>query len=265
MSDHIFEVKKEKFLQCREQNLFQDRFVKQSSLAEAAKLPPDSFVSLAGRVVGLRVMGKLLFAHVSDFSGRIQICVRKNPEGVSHFEPFVEQVSVGDFIGVTGQLFVTKTGELTVRVESFQLLNKALRTLPEKYHGVEDIETRYRQRYLDLIMNDSSRETFKKRFEIVKSLRRTLEEQGFVEVETPILQTLVSGALARPFSTHHNALDIDCTLRIAPETFLKRCVGGGLDRVYEFARCFRNEGISATHLQDFTMLEFYAADRKSVV
>jgi lysyl-tRNA synthetase, class II len=175
------------------------------------------------------------------------------------FALFTSQVSVGDFVGVQGEMFVTKTGEPTIRVEQFSLLNKCLRTLPDKYHGVEDIEKRYRQRYLDIVMNHDSRVVFQKRISVVKALRRCLEDEGFLEVETPVLQTLQSGALARPFHTHHNALDIDVVLRIAPETYLKRLIGAGMDKVYEFARCFRNEGISATHLQDFTMLEFYAS------
>ena len=260
MSDAIFEIKKQKYRELLQQGELLDQFLKKHDCATAAaKEIGDCGLSTAGRVVGLRTMGKILFAHLYDFSGKIQICVRKNDDKPGFFEKFIEDVSVGDFIGVTGELFLTKTGERTIRVDSWKMLNKCLRTLPEKYHGIEDIESRYRQRYLDLIMNEESRNVFKKRIEITKSLRRFLEDSGFLEVETPVIQTQVSGALARPFHTHHNALDIDCTLRIAPETYLKRCIGAGMDRVFEFARCFRNEGISATHLQDFTMLEFYAS------
>ena len=260
MSDAIFEAKKEKFLEFRSQGAFVDAFEKTHTAAQCAALPEGTTgIRIAGRVVGLRVMGKILFAHLYDFSGKMQICVRKSPEDPETFERFVSQVAVGDFIGTSGELFITKTNELTLRAAEFQLLNKCLRTLPEKYHGVEDIETRYRQRYLDLVMNPESRDVFLKRIQVVKSLRNILEENGFLEVETPVLQSMQSGALARPFHTHHNALDISMVMRIAPETYLKRCIGGGFDKVYEFARCFRNEGVSATHLQDFTMLEFYAA------
>ncbi len=260
MSESVFEIKKSKFLEQRERGNLADSYPKTHTVEQALAAPEGTRdVAVAGRVVGLRTMGKILFAHIFDHTGKMQICVRKTEEAPEMFETFVSDVAVGDFVGVTGEIFRTKTNELTVRVESFKLLNKCLRTLPEKYHGVEDIETRYRQRYLDIIMNPDSREVFRKRVEIVRSLRRSLEDAGYLEVETPVLQTQPSGALARPFHTHHNALDIDCTLRIAPETYLKRCIGAGFDKVYEFARCFRNEGISATHLQDFSMLEFYAA------
>lgn len=256
----VFEIKKAKFLEFREQKRFADAFAKTHTAAQALALPEGAVgLRLAGRVVGMRTMGKILFAHLYDFTGKIQVCVRKTPEAPEVFDRFVEEVSVGDFIGAEGELFVTKTGELTLRAEKYSLLNKCLRTLPDKFHGVEDIETRYRQRYLDIIMSPESREVFQKRVQVVKALRQFLENDGFLEVETPVLQTLQSGALARPFHTHHNALDIPLVLRIAPETYLKRCIGAGFDKVYEFARCFRNEGISATHLQDFTMLEFYAA------
>lgn len=260
MSDAVFEIKKSKFLEQRERGNLADCYSKTHTVEQALALAEGTVgVAVAGRIVGLRTMGKILFAHIFDHTGKMQVCVRKSEDSPEMFESFVAEVAVGDFIGVTGEIFRTKTNELTIRAESFQLLNKCLRTLPEKYHGVEDIETRYRQRYLDIIMNPESRDVFRKRIEIVKSLRSSLEDAGFLEVETPVLQTQPSGALARPFHTHHNALDIACTLRIAPETFLKRCIGAGFDRVYEFARCFRNEGVSATHLQDFSMLEFYAA------
>lgn len=260
MSDAIFELKKQKYLECRSQNNLADHFEKTHTTAEALALPEGTTgIKCAGRVVGMRNIGKLIFAHIFDFSGKIQILVRKGEDNPALFDSFHQDVSVGDFVGVEGEMFVTKTGELTIKVASYTLLNKCLRTLPDKFHGLEDVETRYRQRYLDIIMNPESREVFQKRVAIVKSLRRYLEDHAFLEVETPVLQTQPSGALARPFFTHHNALDIQCTLRIAPETYLKRCIGSGMDRVFEFARCFRNEGISATHLQDFSMLEFYAA------
>lgn len=260
MSDNLFELKKEKFLECRDKKMFADHYNKTHSMEQISHLSEGTQnVSTAGRVVNMRVMGKILFAHLYDFSGKVQICVRKTEEHPHVFESFVEVVSIGDFIGVTGDMFITKTGELTLRVSSWQLLNKCLRTLPDKYHGIEDTEARYRQRYLDIIMNENSRTVFKKRFEIVRALRNYLENHGYLEVETPILQNNASGAFARPFYTHHNALDIECVLRIACETYLKRCIGAGIDKVFEFARCFRNEGVSTTHLQDFTMLEFYAS------
>ena len=260
MSENIFELKKTKFLEQREKGNLADHYNKTHSVAEVCKLSEGTQnVSTAGRIVGMRTMGKIIFAHIYDFSGKVQICVRKTDDNPNVFDDFAANVSIGDFVGVDGEMFITKTGELTLRVSQWKLLNKCLRTLPEKYHGIEDIETRYRQRYLDIIMNTESRDVFKKRFEIVKALRRYLEDNGYLEVETPILQTTPSGALARPFYTHHNALDIECVMRIACETYLKRCIGAGMDKVFEFARSFRNEGISATHLQDFTMLEFYAS------
>lgn len=260
MSDNIFELKKEKYLEQREKNNLADTYPKTHTLGEVAQLAEGTQnVSTAGRVVGLRAMGKIIFAHLYDFSGKAQIFVRRTDENPELFENFLQDVSIGDFIGAEGEMFRTKTGELTLRVHSWKLLNKCLRTLPEKYHGMEDIESRYRKRYLDLVMSEESRHVFQKRFEIVKTLRHYLENHGYIEVETPILQTTPSGALARPFHTHHNALDIPCVMRIACETYLKRCIGAGIDKVFEFARCFRNEGISATHLQDFTMLEFYAS------
>ncbi len=260
MTDAVFENKKEKFLELREKKELKDSFGKEKSVGTVRTLPVGTTgVSTAGRVVAKRKMGKVLFAQLYDFTGRVQIYLQKDPEAPEPFQRFVEDVAAGDFVGVRGEMFETKTGELTVKVGEWQLLNKCLRTLPEKFHGISDQEVIYRKRYLDVITNDDSREVFRKRIAIVRSLRRFLEDNDFLEVETPVLQTQASGAMARPFSTHHNALGIDCVLRIAPETYLKRCIGAGMDRVYEFARCFRNEGVSHSHLQDFTMLEFYAA------
>lgn len=263
MSSEIFELKKTQYLDAVAKNKFTDRFDKTHTAAQIIALKGEvdakPVVKTAGRVIGKREMGKAIFAHIADFTGKIQVYLNRGAEGSPTFDAFRDDVSIGDFVGVEGELFITRTGELTIKVERFALLNKALQTLPEKFHGIEDVETRYRQRYLDLITNEEARRVAANRIAIVRVLRRYLEDNGFLEVETPILQTTPSGALARPFYTHHNALDIDCTLRIAPETWLKRLVGGGMDRVFEFARCFRNEGISAAHLQDFTMLEFYAA------
>lgn len=260
MSDAVFEEKKSKYLKLRERDAMADHFAKEHSTAEVLKLPVGTGgIRTAGRVVGMRRFGKLIFAHIHDFDGRVQLAVECSEGNETSFNAFAEDVSVGDFVGVEGESFLTKKGEYTVRVASWSLLNRCLRPLPEKFHGMQDVELRYRQRYLDLVSNEDARAVARKRIEVVRTLRRYLEDNHFLEVETPVLQTLPSGALARPFRTHHNALDIECTLRIAPETFLKRCIGGGMDRVFEFARCFRNEGISAAHLQDFTMLEFYAA------
>jgi lysyl-tRNA synthetase class 2 len=258
MSENLFDLKKEQFLEYRAKNAYGDHYNKVYTMADLANLPDGTQnISTAGRIVNMRVMGKILFAHLYDFSGKMQICVRKTEENPEIFATFVNDVAIGDFVGVTGEMFVTKTGELTLRVASWKLLNKAIRTLPDKYHGIEDTESCYRQRYLDLIMNERTRYTFHKRFQIVRSIRNYLEKHGYIEVETPILQTTPSGAFARPFYTHHNSLNIECVLRIACETYLKRCIGAGMDKVFEFARCFRNEGVSTTHLQDFTMLEFY--------
>lgn len=260
MSSEIYELKKEQYRAALAETPFPDRFPKGKPIAETMGLPDGTAgVVTAGRVVSLRNMGKALFAHVFDATGTVQVYVRRTPENPGLFDGFIARVAIGDFIGVEGEMFTTRTGEKTINVQSFALLNKCLLTLPEKFHGIENVETRYRKRYLDVIMNPDTRDVFFKRVQIIRTMRRFLEDHGFMEVETPILQTNPSGALARPFHTHHNALDLACTLRIAPETWLKRLIGAGFDRVYEFAKCFRNEGISAAHLQEFTMLEFYAA------
>lgn len=260
MSNEIYELKKQQYLDAVAKDRFTDRFEKEHSLGEVSAMEDGrKGIKTAGRVVALRTMGKALFAQLFDFTGKAQIYIRRAPEAPEAFDLFTGEVSIGDFVGVEGEMFTTRTGEKTINVSSFKLLNKSLQTLPEKFHGIEDIETRYRKRYLDVIMNEDTRFVFAKRIQIVKTMRRFLEDANFLEVETPILQTTPSGALAKPFYTHHNALDLDMTLRIAPETWLKRLIGAGFDRVYEFAKCFRNEGISAAHLQEFTMLEFYAA------
>ena len=212
---------------------------------------------LAGRVVAIRDFGKSLFFHLMDRTGKIQGYVRKDVAGEDSLNLFKNYVDVGDFIGIKGTLFKTKTGELTISVKDFQILTKALRPLPEKWHGLKDVETRYRQRYLDLISNPQARDIFVKRTRIVRLLRQFLDDKGFLEVETPILHPVAGGAAARPFKTYHNALDMELFLRIAPELYLKRLVVGGLERVYEIGRVFRNEGISTQHNPEFTMLEFY--------
>jgi len=215
-------------------------------------------VRIAGRIVTVRRMGKAGFAHLLQNGERMQIYVRKDAVGEKDFALY-QLLDIGDVVGVDGYLFRTKTGELSVHVERLYFLAKTLFSMPEKWHGLEDVETRYRQRYLDLIANPEVRKVFVTRAKIVSSLRRQLEERGFLEVETPMLQSIYGGAAARPFTTHHNTLDIDLYLRIAPELYLKRLVVGGIDRVYEINRNFRNEGISTHHNPEFTMLEFYQA------
>ena len=216
-------------------------------------------VELRGRVMLKRSFGKLLFATIQDFDARMQLGVNVGIVGKDNFKLFEKMIDMGDFVWAKGEIYRTDKGELTLKVEEFQLLSKAIRPLPEKFHGITDLEAKTRQRYLDLIMNAGSRERFKKRIKIINTIRNFLNSYDFIEVETPVIQTKPSGALAKPFKTHHNALDIDMYLRISPETYLKRCIAGGMERVYEFARSFRNEGMDPSHLQDFTLLEFYAS------
>jgi len=224
----------------------------------AEELTPEARVRVAGRVMQLRHMGKAGFAHLQQNGERLQIYVKRDAVGERDFKLF-KTLDIGDIAGVEGYLFRTRTGELSVHAEKLEFLSKTLLSMPEKWHGLEDVETRYRQRYLDLIANPEVRKVFVTRARIVSSLRRQLEARGFIEVETPMMQPLYGGATARPFVTHHNTLDIDLYLRIAPELYLKRLVVGGLERVYEINRNFRNEGLSTQHNPEFTMLEFYQA------
>jgi lysyl-tRNA synthetase class 2 len=215
-------------------------------------------VKVAGRMMSKRVMGKVSFTNIQDMSGRIQLFVARDalPDG---FYQLFKSWDVGDIVGAEGELFRTKTGELSVKVDSLRLLTKSLRPLPEKFHGLSDQEARYRQRYLDLIVNEVSRKVFRMRTRIVQYIRDYLNQRDFLEVETPMMQMIPGGATARPFITHHNALDMQLFLRIAPELYLKRLVVGGFERVYEINRNFRNEGLSTRHNPEFTMLEFYEA------
>ena len=217
-----------------------------------------SEVKIAGRIMALRPHGKTLFAHLKDGDGRIQIYVKQDEVGKDKFKLF-DLFDLGDFLGVTGKVFKTKTGEITVRVTDFRILSKSLRPLPEKWHGLQDKELRYRQRYVDLIVNDDVKRIFVVRTELIKALREFLDDLGFVEVETPTLQPLYGGAFARPFVTHHNTLDIDFYLRIADELYLKRLIVGGFEKVYEICKVFRNEGMDRNHNPEFTMLELYEA------
>jgi len=215
-------------------------------------------VKVAGRLMTRRIMGKASFCHLQDMSGRIQLYAMRDLLGEQRYDAF-KKWDIGDILGAEGTLFKTKTGELSIKVDEIRLLTKSLRPLPEKYHGLTDTETRYRQRYLDLIMSDVTRQTFRMRTRIVRYLREFLDARGYLEVETPMMQAIPGGAVAKPFVTFHNALDISLYLRIAPELYLKRLIVGGFERVYEINRNFRNEGLSTRHNPEFTMLEFYQA------
>ncbi len=232
-----------------------EKYTSADAAALEAAEPP---VRVAGRILTLRLHGKAGFAHIAGSGQRLQIYVKLDIVGPRAFELF-QLLDLGDFVGVAGHLFRTRTGELTVWVNELTLLSKALLPLPEKWHGLSDVELRYRQRYLDLIANEKARAIFLRRAQIIRELRRFFDGRGYVEVETPMMQSIAGGAAARPFVTHHNTLDVDLYLRIAPELYLKRLIVGGLDRVYEINRNFRNEGISTAHNPEFTMLEFYQA------
>ncbi|MCA0170828.1 lysine--tRNA ligase [Bacillus sp. RAR_GA_16] len=237
-----------------------DSFTKEE-LAEKKKT-----VSLAGRIMTKRGKGKAGFTHIQDLTGQIQLYIRKDTVGDEQYDLF-DSMDIGDIIGVSGEAFKTKVGELSVKVSDLHLLSKSLRPLPDKFHGLKDVEQRYRQRYLDLIMSPESKETFIARSRIIQSMRRYLDDQGFLEVETPMMHSIPGGASARPFVTHHNALDMELYMRIAIELHLKRLIVGGMERVYEIGRVFRNEGVSTRHNPEFTMLELYEAyaDYKDVM
>lgn len=226
---------------------------------EAENLKQENVsVSMGGRLMNFRKMGKVTFADFRDSSGAIQLFVRKQTVGDESYE-FFQNLDIGDIVGVRGKLFRTRTGELSVAVKEFGLLTKALHPFPEKFHGLSDQELRYRQRYLDLIINEDARRTFTVRSAIIQCIRGFMDSHGFLEVETPMMHAIPGGAIAKPFVTHHNVLSLDMYLRVAPELFLKRLVVGGFDRVYEINRNFRNEGVSTQHNPEFTMLEFYQA------
>ncbi len=256
------DVRIQKRTELREMGIipYKDRYERTHALEEAKSLPIGTKkLRIAGRIMTMRVFGRLIFATIKDSSGKMQIALQEKALGKDRFSFFKRFIDIGDFIGAEGQIFQTKTGEVTLDTAAFTLLSKTVRPLPEKWHGVSEREILYRQRYLDLVMNEGTMDRFIKRTKIIKTMRDFLDSSDFIEVETPVLQTRPSGAIAAPFITHHNALDMPLYLRIAPETYLKRCIAGGFDRVYEFARSFRNEGMDPSHLQDFTILEYYAA------
>ncbi|HEU0051607.1 MAG TPA: amino acid--tRNA ligase-related protein, partial [Longimicrobium sp.] len=242
-----------------------ERFDRTHTLRAAMDLPEGEQVRVAGRVVQVRRMGKLTFATLQDMDGHLQVALFRDElsadaeESRRLYERFVKDVDRWDFVGVEGTLFRTQTGELTVRVKEWTFLGKSLLPPPNKYQGSRDQETNWRKRYIDLVSNEETRARFRLRSAVVRALREWLDEHGFDEVETPILTSQASGALARPFVSWHNTLETEVVLRIAPETYLKRLIVAGYDRVYEFAKSFRNEGMAASHLQEFTMLEYYAA------
>ena len=271
LSDNIRDQRLQKLQGLKEQGLdpYYNRFTPSHSLArvleEFGSCGGDELEALgqtfrlAGRLMLVRQFGKAAFCHFQDGSGRLQAYLQREVLGEEAFTRFKKLLDLGDIVGLEGTLFRTKTGELTLKVQDLALLTKSLQPLPEKYHGLTDVETRYRQRYLDLMVNREVREVFEKRSRIIQLVRQFLDRRGFLEVETPMMQPIPGGATARPFVTHHQALDMTLYLRIAPELYLKRLVVGGLDRVYEINRNFRNEGLSIQHNPEFTMLEFYQA------
>ena len=241
-------------------NPYPEKYERTHTLKEAKTLNDGTQdVKIAGRIVFMRKMGKLSFIKIRDIEESMQLEFKVDTLGEEKYDFMKKLIDTGDFIGAEGEIFTTQTGEKTLRVHNFTFLGKALKPLPEKFHGLQDTELKYRQRYVDLITNEESRKVFLGRSKMYAFIHKYLNENGFLEVETPIIQTAVCGASAKPFYTHHNALDIDCNLRIAPETYLKQCISGGFDRVYEVAKCFRNEGMDPQHLQEFTQVEWYVA------
>ena len=254
-------VRREKLNEIRKTcNPYPDKYEITHTISEARQLADGTEnVSIAGRIGFMRKMGKLSFVKIKNIEDAIQLKIEADKLGESAYEEFKKIYDSGDFVGAKGTIITTQTGEKSLEVQELTFLGKALRPLPEKFHGLQDTEIKYRERYVDLIMNQDSRELFLGRSKFYYFLRNFMNEAGFLEVETPIVQTAVSGASAKPFFTHHNALDIDCNLRIAPECYLKECNAAGFDRVYEVAKCFRNEGMDPQHLQEFTQIEWYAS------
>ncbi len=252
-------LQKAENIRARDGVVWKDKFDRTHTIAAARELADGAAVKLAGRVTALRWLGKLMFGRIYDINGEIQFSMSREELGEENYKFMKANVDLGDFIGISGELYHTTAGELTVRVSQYEILGKALRPLPEKFHGLTDTETRYRQRYLDIISNPEARNALLGRFKMMQYWRDFMNQNGFLEIETPIMQNVASGAAAKPFTTHHNALDTDFQLRISPELFLKQAIGAGFDRVYEVAKDFRNEGMDAMHLQEFSMVEWYAA------
>jgi lysyl-tRNA synthetase, class II len=239
---------------------YPERFEATHELHEARALADGTpNVRVAGRITAIRRMGKLSFITIQDLQGKLQLCMKIDDVGEQKYQQYVDFVDIGDFFGAFGDMFTTRVGEKTLQVKEYTFLGKCLRPLPEKFHGLQDVEIKYRQRYLDLITSEETRQRFLLRSKLIREMRNFLEGHSFIEVETASLNPNPSGALAKPFKTHHNALGSDFFLRIAPETYLKRLIVGGFHHVFEFARCYRNEGISPNHLQEFTMVEGYSA------
>ena len=262
--NHLIKIRKEKLEELKKQgkNPFEITKYNRTHTSEDVKNNFDKLegkdVSIAGRIIAKRIMGKASFCHIQDMQGKIQSYVSINDLGEENYSEF-KTYDIGDIIGITGFVFKTRTEEISVHAKKVVLLTKSLRPLPEKFHGLKDTELRYRQRYVDLIMNPEVKETFLIRTKIIKEIRRILDSKGYIEVDTPILNTIAGGAAARPFITHHNTLDMDMYLRIANELYLKRLIVGGFDKVYEMGRMFRNEGISIKHNPEFTNIELYSA------
>ena len=258
----LIEQRKEKVKKLKDygMQLHPERYEITNTIGESRKLADGTKnISIAGRVMSKRKMGKIAFIDLSDITGHIQLCIKRDDLGEEEYKKFHEILDIGDFIGVKGDVFTTQAGEKTIQVYKYMFLGKALRPLPEKFHGLANQELIYRERHLDLIMNDDAKKKFLLRSKFVKLLREFLDNNGFIEVETPVLQNTASGATAKPFIAHHNAHDMDVYLRISPELTLKKLIIGGFTNIYEVARDFRNEGIDANHLQDFTMVEGYSA------
>ena len=248
-------LQKAENIRLRDGVTWKDKYERSHKIDQARELPDDPPVELCGRVTALRWLGKLMFGRIYDIEGETQFSMTRDGVGEENYKFMKANIDMGDFIGITGILYHTTAGELTVRVSKYEILAKALRPLPEKFHGLTDMKTRYRQRYLDIISNADARNALLGRFKMTQNLRDFMNRHGFLEIETPIMQNIASGAAAKPFTTHHNALNTDFQLRISPELFLKEAIGAGFDRVYEVAKDFRNEGMDAMHLQEFTMIE----------
>ena len=255
------DIRKEKVKKLKEQGVipYIEKFDRTCTLKDAKEMEDGKNVSVCGRITFRRIMGKLSFFAIEDINARLQVSISRNEIDEETYAFFKSMVDTGDFVGVRGELYTTHTGEKTVRTHEFQLLSKAILPLPEKFHGLANQDQRYRERCMDLVSNEESRKVFLARSKFLSFMRRYLENNGFLEVETPILQGAVCGASAKPFFTKHNALNKICNLRIAPEVYLKQVIAGGFDRVFEVAKCFRNEGMDPSHLQEFTMVEWYAS------